>query len=514
MFNLPPLHSSKPIDAKIIPVVLQTWQIGQIFESRAKTSSNAQGEFLLQIGQHLINAKIKTPIQAGEELKLQVSKLGFEPVLKIITPTPAATDAITLYLRQAVPQNNSIQKLLNLVQRIQPLIPSTSALTLTPVPIQNKLSADNFSIGTVISASDNSVEFGQVNLKAPEIGLPAAKMTLTEKDNGLLKVVDEIASGTKNKAPDQTLDLKTFSRQLQTLLQIPLKAENASADKIQLFLQQSGFNLENKILKNSEIPVKDLKFNLIQLKQTVDQILAKTQVPAVIKNPELISTLAAEYRLPAIANYLLYGIAAAEKAEIIGFISHPTSFNNNTISDKQSFIFQAVQKFSAKEMAQLKQWIQFIPTLTEIRQLIEQSINTITNHQLQALQVEAEADSAFMVLFNLLVSKNTDWIDLFNIKVNKQQADEETHWSVTIQMEIAEMGLLEARLILVNKQLHAGLTSESNATHQLINEHLHLLQSALTLAGFDVATISSKHDKIKPIDQRLPGHGPLLEDKA
>ena len=110
MFNLPPLHSTKRIDAKVIPAVLKSWQIGQILESRAKTSSNAEGELKLQIGQHLLDAKTKTPIMAGDELSLQVSKLGDTPLLKILN-SPVKTDLVTLYLRQAVPKNDSIQKL-------------------------------------------------------------------------------------------------------------------------------------------------------------------------------------------------------------------------------------------------------------------------------------------------------------------------------------------------------------------------------------------------------------------
>ncbi|MDH5391630.1 MAG: flagellar hook-length control protein FliK [Gammaproteobacteria bacterium] len=519
MFNLPPLHSTKAIDVKVIPAVLQTWQIGQIFESRAKTSSNAQGEFLLQIGQHLINAKIKTPVQAGEAFTLQVTKLGQEPILKILNQ-PIKTDSITLYLRQAVPQSHSIQKLVNLINRVQHLV---------PLP-ENAQTAGNLSDKAVTSAITKSMD--QTAFKS------ADKMTDKVADKVVDKVVNKILDKTVDKVFDkaaitlsakgaetlqneaairpspQAFDLKVLSQQLQTLAQVPLKAEHISPENIQRFLQQSGFDFENKLLKSNEIPVKDLKFQLLQLKQTIDQVLVKSQDPSLIKNPERISTIAAEYRLPALANYLLYGIPAADKASIISFIAQPTGFNSHFINNNQSFVFQAVQKLNTKEMSQLKQWIQFIPSLAEIRQLIEQSINTITNHQLQALQVEADADSAFLVLFNLLLSKNTDWIDLFNIKISKQDADEDKHWSVTIQLEIAGLGLVEAKLVLVKKQLHAGLTSESNVTHLLINEHLHLLQSALTQAGFDVATLSSRHDKIQPIDQQLPKHGPLLEDQA
>ncbi len=449
MFNLPPLHSTKRIDTQIIPTVLKSWQIGQILESRAKTSSNAEGELQVQIGQHLFDAKTKTPILAGEELTLQVSKLGELPLLKILN-SPIATDAITLYLRQAVPHNNSIQKLLNLMYLVQPLIPDSEAVTSTS-------------------------------------------------------------------APDETIyknsELAALNKQILSLLQIPLKANNISAKSIQNFLQQSGIDFENQLLTQA-IPVKNLKLELIQLKQSVNQLFNSTDYSNIIKDPQSLKTVISGNQLSTLASYLLYGISPADKSTIITYLANPSVFDASALSETQAFIFQAINKLTANQIHQLKQWIQFIPALAEMRQLIDQSINTINNHQLQALQ--ADADSAFMVLFNLLVAKNPDWIDLFNIRISKEEKEntDEEHWRVTIQLEMPDMGLIEAKLILIENKLHAGVSSQLAITHQLIQEHLGVLKSALTQAGFNVATISCKQETIKPFNSKQQGHGPLLDDKA
>lgn len=450
MFNLPPLHSTKRIDTKIIPTITITWQIGQILESRAKTSSNASGELQVQIGHNLLNATSKSPIQAGEELTLQVIKLGETPSLKILN-SPTKIDPITILLRQAVPQNNSIQKLLNLVIQVTPLIPETE----------------------IISPTKTSIE-----------------------------------------TPNLDNELKIFSKQLSTLVQIPLKANDISPKNIQNFLNQSGIEFENKLLKQSEPPSKDLKFNLIQLKQSVEVILNKSNHIVINQDPQLVKTIASSNQLSILASYLLYGIPPADKSQIISHLTTPINASDNLLNDAQTLIFKAIQKLSPSQHQQLKQWIQFLPALTEMRQLIEQSISTINNHQLQALQ--ADADSAFTVLFNLLVAKNPEWVDLFNIRIKKEEDEksDDEHWRVTIQLEMPDLGLIEAKLILVNKELHAGVTSQSDITHQLIQEHLEVLESALIHSGFNVATISCKQEAIKPFTSGQLRHGPLLDDKA
>jgi len=449
MINLPPLHSTKRIDAKIIPVVLKTWQIGQILESRAKTSSNAAGELQIQLGKHIFDAKTKSPIAAGEELKLQVAELGDTPLLKILNK-PVATDPITLFLRQAVPQNNSIQNLLNLITHTHQLVPDS---TTTP--------------STKISAHPDG---------------------------------------------NQPL-LNTLTKQLASLLQLPLKANEVSSKPVQQFLQQSGINFEHQLLTQG-VPSKNLKLNLIELQQTVNQLIKTTEHSNISQQPQTIKQTLPTQPLASIASFLLFSIPPADKSTIISYLSNSQGFEINKLNDFQSSLIQVLSKFSPAQVKQLNQWIQFIPVLAEMRQLVEQSINTINNHQLQALQ--ADADSAFLLLFNLLVAKNPDWIDLFNISINKEEKDEQEkdHWRVTIQMDIPQLGLMEAQLTLVKKQMHVSVSSQSATTHNLIQEHLGILQNALTQAGFDVATISCKQQTIEPLAHRQKTHGPLLDDKA
>lgn len=449
MINLPPLHSTKRIEAKAIPAILKSWQIGAIFESRAHTSSNATGELLLQIGQHLIDAKTKTPISAGENLTLQVNSLGERPLLKILN-SPVKTDAITLLLRQAIPDNDSIQKLFNQLSLIKTLAPDLS-----------------------------------LNKSTAPINLPNSNYT----------------------------EIKTFIKHISTLIELPLQSDNISSKSIRHFLQQSGFNFENQ-LANQKIPSKNLKLELFQLKESVKQLLNHADYSGLDNKQASIKNLINDNQLSTLASFILYKIPPADKSLITSLINTPTSFNIDDINESQRFLFQSIKNMSSVKNNQLKQWIQFLPALAELKQLVDQSINTITNHQL--VSVQAESDSAFMVLFNLLVAKTPDWIDVFNIQLSKEENndDEDKHWKVTIQLEMPKLGKIEAKLILVKEKMHAAVTSQSNITHQLVQEHIGILKSALAIAGFDVETISCKQETIKPLGNLPKGHSPLLDDKA
>jgi len=449
MINLPPLHASKRIDVKLIPEILKTWQLGQILESRARTSSNAQGELQVQIGQHLFDAKSKSPIVAGEELKLQVARLGVEPLLKILG-SPVEADPVTIFLRQAMPQPASLKTLFNLANQIAPTI-----------------------------------------AKLESANLP---------------------------------DVITLSRQIENLLQTPVKAEAPLAGEIKQFLQRSGFNLENQLLQN-QLPENNIKLNLIKIRQLIEPLITASQATSIKTSSNgaeasvktdlvsTISTLVSNNKMASIAGLFLTQLSSSEKNTLINTLLHPQG-NWQSLPPRLLEFITPLQKISPKQLQQIQQWLQVLPALTELRQLIDQSLSTITNNQLQALQ--AEADSAFMIIFNLLVAKTPDWIDLFNIKLSRESDEKEEgeHWRIVIQMDLPGMGKIEAKLSLVHTELHTGLIAESKMTQQIISDNIQLLQQALTDAGFTVATLSCHQQSIKPLETQHLAHGPLLDDKA
>lgn len=520
MINLPPLHSTSRIDIKTISAVLKSWQIGQIIDTRAKTSSNSQGELQLQVGQHLLDARTKTPILAGEELKLQVINLGQVPLLKILnTPTPL--DPVTIYLRQAVPNPESLQKTVNLLNSIQKIIPEISSTsdidlkefsqhikqliqiplkteTITSKNIQQFIQQSGFNfeknlVSQNIPTKDFKFELLQIK-KTIDVFLNHLKVSTNDliNSNNITKTSVKTDSGNVLFTDKAVLTDKIFLADKAPNINNPSKTLN-KIDPDNLFLADKKINTDNK---------------------TEPSTIINTKNNDVAKNISIINTLVSANRLPALANYILYSIPLSDTVATLNSLNNPMQFNNGFYSETQTLTHQALQKLTQQQIKHLKQWTQFIPVFTELRSLVEQSINTITNNQLQS--VRAEADSALLLLFNLFIAKTPDWIDQFNIRIYKDETeqDDEQHWSVTIQFEMPDLGAIEAKLILVKRQLHASFTSESLVTHQLVHDNLPILETALNSAGFTVATISCKQDKIEDLNSLKNNHGPLLEDKA
>ena len=77
---------------------IQSWQVGQVLRAIALTAS-ADGHAQLRIGSRTVQAQISVPVRAGQQLDLQVMKLGPQPVLQLLTAQNS--DPVTAAIRLA-----------------------------------------------------------------------------------------------------------------------------------------------------------------------------------------------------------------------------------------------------------------------------------------------------------------------------------------------------------------------------------------------------------------------------
>lgn len=121
----PPLSAKTIIPGSTTPTVpltltvttsgpsLRAWQVGQMLQAQAITGT-VNNQVTLRIGLTNIGAQTQAPISAGQNLTVQVIRLGEQPVLKLV-PTqaaPAATDPLTAALRSALPRQTGLAPLL------------------------------------------------------------------------------------------------------------------------------------------------------------------------------------------------------------------------------------------------------------------------------------------------------------------------------------------------------------------------------------------------------------------
>jgi hypothetical protein len=103
------------------PAALKSWQVGQVLSATvAGVSTN--GTVTLRINNVLLNAQTSLALQTGQALKLEVTRAGEQPLLKVALP-PAPQDVQAQALRSALPRQRPLAPLLanlgNLAARLQ-----------------------------------------------------------------------------------------------------------------------------------------------------------------------------------------------------------------------------------------------------------------------------------------------------------------------------------------------------------------------------------------------------------
>ena len=92
------------------PAALKSWQVGQIL-SATVAGVSAHGTVTLRINNQLLNAQTSLPLQTGQSLKLEVTRAGEQPLLKIAQP-PTPQDVQAQALRSALPRQLPLAPLL------------------------------------------------------------------------------------------------------------------------------------------------------------------------------------------------------------------------------------------------------------------------------------------------------------------------------------------------------------------------------------------------------------------
>lgn len=87
------------------------WRIGQILQAVALTSS-AKGQVTLQIGNSTLDARTSLAIAAGQHLRLEVQRLGHQPVLKLLDLKSPPADPAAAAWRSALPRQAGLGPLL------------------------------------------------------------------------------------------------------------------------------------------------------------------------------------------------------------------------------------------------------------------------------------------------------------------------------------------------------------------------------------------------------------------
>lgn len=113
-------------------------------------------------------------------------------------------------------------------------------------------------------------------------------------------------------------------------------------------------------------------------------------------------------------------------------------------------------------------------------------------------------------------------IDLIQLRIEQDASShpleaQERPWSVSLELQLGDLGRLYARITLLGQQVSVTLWAEENATVSLANRNIEQLQHDLVGAGLTTGTLHCQQGNpphAPPRDARLAGTRSLLDTRA
>ena len=146
---------------------------------------------------------------------------------------------------------------------------------------------------------------------------------------------------------------------------------------------------------------------------------------------------------------------------------------------------------------------------------LDGAVARIQTQQLASLPHE---DTARQVWQFELPVRNGDDVDLFHIRIGRDDRgnsgeSEEPAWTLTLHMDLENLGPIRVQLRLQGEQLSTQIWSERSDTNKLIQNRLHELRSAYEQRGLTVDRLEAHVGMAQRRDE-IPLDGSLLHEKA
>jgi len=305
---------------------------------------------------------------------------------------------------------------------------------------------------------------------------PQLPASLRQSLNKLLQQLPDIQQATQAPALKNLLKNNAIFLESQLLKNVGGTLQNnfkALLNKLQEALFDYAPHLtSNKLNQKSIVSIENLfkQFanNAINIKQLIDSII--TNLPS------------------AQLNNIFHAIIQNEVHKL------PNEFQQ-IIKQLLNFIQQ--QNKPQNLVNHLNQQLQHQAVLQELSMSLDSLLNKITTQQL--IPLSRDLDNSLLLIFSLLFKDNKDFYPIdFKIEESPSKAKSgKKDWLINIKFEFSSMGIIQARVHILDNQVSTFFQAEKLSTVSIIQQQLPLLEDALQQAGFNIMQFNIEQHKIK-----------------
>lgn len=310
----------------------------------------------------------------------------------------------------------------------------------------------------------------------------------------LLKNISYVANRPALRPSPLATEVNAAVREIYKKLPSPFNLKTST--QIKNHLENSGLFLENKI-KNQIV---SLLQNTSASKSESNLSLLNSNIKTVLE-----SDLGAQ----------LYRLANIIKSQSLHF--QKTAPIQNEVNTSKNNINRPIAQQNINtthiEHASLQNISQRDEAMHSFLRQIESSLTHIQQTQLQNL---SESQPGRPLWLMELPIKNGQDIDLFELRINEEENDQEEGeakkiWNITLKFDLAGIGKIKAHIKMKNDFISAQFFSERAEVLSLFQENFDFLRNRLNYNGLNVGNIECAHAKSsdnqppinsKPLDER------------
>lgn len=318
---------------------------------------------------------------------------------------------------------------------------------------------------------------------------------------------------------------RNIQQSLNKLLQeLPNIQQAGNPQILQSLMKNSGSFLESGLL-NKQVDIQNnLKARLLNIQQQLLDRIPQLKSPSrnLLHHPaDTLQNLLNQFQqgqinIRQLIDFFVINLPANLSANAVNTLKQ---LSGNPMPEDLGRLFNQLVKLiqqqpdAQSQLKYLTRQLQNLPPLLELKSAVDNILNKITTQQL--IPLSRDMDNSLLLIFSLLFKDSKDFYPV-DFKIEERPSptnSEKKDWLIHIKFEFSSLGLIQAKIHLLENRVSTFFQTENSQTTTLIQQHLGELESAFQRSGFQIMQLNSKQHKVNQ-QPEYPENIHILDEDA